>query len=250
MATVHQEWWMRYIRQPSDQRSIAPVLGLTFLAILSNPVLNDYTWGRTIEVALVGASAVVALTRTGAHGSLRHGAEAVVVVTTVVAAVAPNLTMVGPEHWFQAAAAALFVLLLVVTPIVILLRLLLRPRITVDTLAGALTAYLQIGIFFGALYRFVDDVSGTPFFAQQTVPGELQFQYFSFVTMTTVGYGDLTPATPWGQTLASLEAVIGQVFLVTVVALTVSNLGRSLPHRHAVDDPAGGAPEPGQAEAR
>ena len=265
MAKAHEEWWRRYIRQPSEQRSIAPVLGLTLLAMVSTPILNDYGWGRSVEVALVGASAIVALVRTGAHGSLRHGAQAIVGATTLLAVVAPNLPTLDADQALQALAAGLFVLLLLVTPIVILLRMMLRPRITVDTLAGALSAYLQIGIFFGALYRFVYLVSDEPFFAQKVAPGAMNFQYFSFITMTTVGYGDLTPATAWGQTLATMEAVIGQVFLVTVVALTVANLGRELPHRrglHAAtpdapsDDPDGadagdrGDPAPPQADAR
>jgi voltage-gated potassium channel Kch len=59
------------------------------------------------------------------------------------------------------------------------------------------------------------------------------FQYFSFITLTTVGYGDLTPGTELGQLLASLEALTGQLFLVSVVALVVGNLGRDLPHRRA-----------------
>jgi hypothetical protein len=252
MAKRHEEWWRRYLRQPSEQRSIAPVLGLTLLAMLSVPILSDYSWGRSIEVALVGASAILALTRTGAHGSIRHGAEAIVVATTILAGVVPNIQGNEPDQTLQAAAAGLFVLLLLVTPMVIMLRLLLRPKVTVDTLAGALSAYLQIGIFFGALYRFVYIVSDTAFFAQKVGPGEMNFQYFSFITMTTVGYGDLTPATAWGQTLATMEAVIGQVFLVTVVALTVANLGRALPHRAEVeerleDDAGDGA---AQAEAR
>jgi voltage-gated potassium channel Kch len=121
----------------------------------------------------------------------------------------------------------------------VLVRLMLRPRITVDTLAGALTAYLQIGVFFGALYLFValiGDTSG--FFAQTATPGYSDFDYFSLITLTTVGYGDLTPATRMGQALASIEAVAGQVFLVTVVALTVSNLGRPTRRRAADEDPS------------
>jgi hypothetical protein len=211
------------------------VLGLTLLAMVATPALSNYGWGRTVVVALVGASATLALTRTGAHGALRHTAEAIVVFTTVVASIVPSISSLAQGHWLQVVAAGLFVLLLLITPITILLRLMLRPRITVDTLAGALTAYLQIGIFFGALYRFVSLVDTQQFFTQVTNPLANEFQYFSFITMTTVGYGDLTPATATGQTLAIMEAIIGQVFLVTVVALTVSNLGRDLPHRVGLD---------------
>ncbi len=235
MPPRHQEWWSRYLRRPSEQKSIAPVLGLTILAMIATPALSRYGWGRTVVVALVGASATMALTRTGAHGALRHAAEAIVVFTTVAAAIVPSVTSLNEGHWLQIVAAGLFVLLLLITPITVLLRMMLRPKITVDTLAGALTAYLQIGIFFGALYRFVSLVDSQQFFAQVARPVANEFQYFSFITMTTVGYGDLTPATTTGQTIAIMEAIIGQVFLVTVVALTVSNLGRDLPHRVGLD---------------
>ncbi len=241
MLTAHHRWWERYLRQPSEQKSIAPVLGLTLLALISTPLLNDYEWGRTVEVALVGGSAVVALVRTGAHSGFRRGAEVLVGLTTLAAAVGPHLGK-GDHSGLQIATAGLFVLLLLVTPLVVMMRLLLRPKITVDTLAGALSAYLQIGIFFGALYRFVSLIqSNQQFFAQTAHPDALAFQYFSFITMTTVGYGDYTPITPTGQTLATMEAVVGQVFLVTVVALTVSNLGRELPHRRGLhlDEPPG-----------
>ncbi len=50
--------------------------------------------------------------------------------------------------------------------------------------------------------------------------------YFSFTTLTTLGYGDLTPAGDVGRMLAITEALIGQVYLVTIVALIVTNLGR------------------------
>ncbi|MEZ5349172.1 MAG: potassium channel family protein [Microthrixaceae bacterium] len=59
----------------------------------------------------------------------------------------------------------------------------------------------------------------------------MDFQFFSFVTLTTLGYGDLVPGTEVGQSLSMVEAVLGQVFLVTVVAMAVGNLGATLPHR-------------------
>ena len=58
-----------------------------------------------------------------------------------------------------------------------------------------------------------------------------QCLYFSFTTLTTVGYGDLTARTDLGHTLAVFEALIGQIYLVTVVSLIVSNLGRARPNR-------------------
>ena len=223
-GVVHFHRLRRFVR-PSEQKSISPVLGITLVAMLLSPLLTENSWSRGMEVALIGLSAVVALHRTGTRAVIRHAGIAIVVLATVVAAAIPVAqTSAGT---LTQLAAGLFALLLLVTPVLVMVRLMLRPRITIDTLAGALTAYLQIGIFFGALYLFVSLVTDpSPFFAQTTAPGYSDFEYFSFITMTTVGYGDLTPATHIGQTLATFEAVGGQVFLVTVVALTVSNLGR------------------------
>lgn len=220
---------------PSEQKSIAPVLGLTVLAMTLSPLLGDNNLGRGVEVAMIGTSAVVALHRTGVHRAIRRVAIVVVVLATVVAASIPVLHD-GTSGALEVTAVGLFVGLLLITPVLVMVRLMLRPRITVDTLAGALTAYLQIGIFFGALFLFVAMVTfPTHFFAQTSSIVYSDYEYFSFITMTTVGYGDLTPATRIGQTLASIEAVAGQVFLVTVVALTVSNLGR--PIRKRADEP-------------
>ncbi|UDY34714.1 potassium channel family protein [Dermatobacter hominis] len=230
---------LRRFVQPSEQKSIAPVLGLTLLAMLLSPFLSNYNWSRALEVALIGVSAIVALARTGAHPAVRRTGTAIVVLATLAGATIP-VVHDASTGTVEVLAAGLFALLLLVTPMLVMVRLMLRPRITVDTLAGALTAYLQIGIFFGALYLFIALVGGpSDFFAQTTSPAYSDFEYFSFITMTTVGYGDLTPATRLGQTLATIEAVTGQVFLVTVVALTVSNLGR--PTRRG--DPAGGGPD-------
>ncbi len=234
MVRSVRERWHDYLRRPSEQRSIAPVLLLTVLAILLTPVVGDSLAGRTSIIGLVGVAAVMALVRTGAHTRLRTAAVIAVVIAMLAAGSVNTATDIGTGTWPAIAAAAIFTLLLLITPTVVLLRLLLRPRITLDTLAGALTAYLQIGIFFGSLYRLIDLVEPAAFFTGSLVPDAQTFQYFSFITLTTVGYGDLTPATPVGQTLAMCEAIFGQVFLVTVVALTVSNLGKSIPHRRGL----------------
>lgn len=62
-------------------------------------------------------------------------------------------------------------------------------------------------------------------FAQHTAESTKNFLYFSFVTITTVGYGDLTAASNLGRSLAIAEALTGQIYLVTVVAAIVGGLG-------------------------
>ena len=93
---------------------------------------------------------------------------------------------------------------------------------------GVLCVYLLIGMAFGFAYGIISAARRRHFFAQIHGGDQADFLYFSFVTMTTTGFGDLTAAKDFGRSLAVTEALIGQIYLVTVVALIVSNLGR--PH--------------------
>ncbi len=88
-------------------------------------------------------------------------------------------------------------------------------------MAGVLCVYLLIGSAFAFAYGIVSAVENGPFFAQQPDGDISDFLYFSFVTLTTTGYGDLTAAQDFGRSLAITEALIGQIYLVTVVALIV-----------------------------
>jgi hypothetical protein len=115
---------------------------------------------------------------------------------------------------------------LLAAPIVIIRRIRSHARIDTETIAASLCIYLLAGIFFAYVYRVIDAIDGQ-FFVQKVGTAAVDFVYFSFVTMTTLGYGDLTPRTSLGRMLAISEALLGQIYLVAVVALLVGNLGRA-----------------------
>ncbi|HKJ36401.1 MAG TPA: potassium channel family protein, partial [Solirubrobacterales bacterium] len=99
-------------------------------------------------------------------------------------------------------------------------------RITLQTVAGGLCLYLLLGLAFAFTFNLTEDVSGDPFFANSMSGTPNDFLYFSLATLTTTGYGDFSAATEAGRALAVTEALAGQIYLVTVVALIVGNLGR------------------------
>ena len=96
--------------------------------------------------------------------------------------------------------------------------------VTVAVLAGVLCLYLLVGLFFAFTYIAVQNLGGAPFFANGDGATSTRWLYFSFVTMTTVGCGDFTARTNLGHTLAVTEALLGQIYLVTVVAAIVGRL--------------------------
>lgn len=98
--------------------------------------------------------------------------------------------------------------------------------VDLEVVLGALCAYLFIGAYFAFLYDVMAHLSKSPFFAQPGADGKLNYLYFSFITLTTTGYGDLSPAFGPGQMIAVTEAVIGQLYLVSVVAIVVSAFGK------------------------
>ena len=97
--------------------------------------------------------------------------------------------------------------------------------VDLEVVLGALCAYLYIGAYFAFLYDVMANLSKSPFFAQPGADSKLNYLYFSFITLTTTGYGDISPAFGPGRMIAVTEAVIGQLYLVSVVAIVVSAFG-------------------------
>lgn len=98
-------------------------------------------------------------------------------------------------------------------------------RVSADTLAGAVCVYLLLGASFGLLYYSIEllapgsfSVSATP---ASAAGAWAELHYFSFVTLTTVGYGDLSPLTDQARSLAIVEGIAGQLYLAVLVARLV-----------------------------
>jgi hypothetical protein len=116
--------------------------------------------------------------------------------------------------WLAATFAASYTIMIGLCFPAILRHAFTHRRISLNTVAAALAAYLMIGLIFTSAFRFVEIVD-SPFFSQTNV-NPFTYEYFSFVTLSTVGYGDFTPAgDAAGPALEKLlEGVFGQIFLV------------------------------------
>ncbi len=112
------------------------------------------------------------------------------------------------------------------------------PVVDIRVVINAVTVYLMLGLVFAYLFIAVAGFE-EQFFVQGPQPNTV-YLYFSYITLATIGYGDFTPAANPGRFLAVAEGLMGQLYLVTILALIVSNLGRQ---RRNVEDAADAAAE-------
>ena len=208
------------------------VLVMTILVVVLIPIDAAFRGGGVVTVAAIGLLVFTTMSRSKVSHGLRLASAALIGIAFVLAIVltATDDTAEARKFtWLAATFAASYSIMITLCFMAVLRHAFTRRRISLNTVAAALAAYLMIGLIFTSAFRFVEIVAG-PFFTQTNV-NSFSFEYFSFITLSTVGYGDFTPANDAGRTLAMLEGVFGQIFLVTIVALVVSNLGVE---RHAL----------------
>jgi hypothetical protein len=122
------------------------------------------------------------------------------------------------ELWVFITATVLYFM----APIAIVRHIAFRPAVDQETMLGALCAYLLFGMAFAFTYRLIGAAQSAAFFGASGVGTLSQDLFFSFVTLTTTGYGNLVPAHNPGQSIAVFEALLGQLFLVTAVGKIVT----------------------------
>ena len=194
--------------------------GLIVASIIALSAGGDHQIGEMIIVIVQSATLLVILYASQVSARTLRLASIVVSVAALGTMVAIGLDRqsIGP--------GLIGSLLALAGPIVIFRRVRQHARIDLETVAASLCIYLLAGLFFALVYRVIEGI-GDPFFVQTATARATDFVYFSFTTITTLGYGDLTPAHSLGKMLAVSEALFGQLYLVSVVALLVGNLGRS-----------------------
>jgi hypothetical protein len=202
--------------------------GLLLLAILTafgvEGIASPGEWQEILITVLLSVTLLLALWAASVRPVI---VRATMIVATAV--VAFSVVEAATGHSQGVGYRFANMLLVVLAPPAIILGVVrsLRARgaVTVEAVFGVLCLYILVGMFFAFLYGAIDRI-GPEFFAQGVQATTSTCLYFSFTTLTTVGYGDLTAATNLGHTLSVTEALLGQIYLVTVVSVFVGNLSR------------------------
>jgi hypothetical protein len=199
------------------------VLGLIIVAIFFVMAAPHGDGARFVSVTLQAAVLVAAVIASKAHPWVIRLSVAAAIAGIAGSAAA----LFGSGQFGNSTAGVVALLYVLLTPPAIATGVVKQFReeggVTIHSMFGVICLYLLVGLIFGVTYATVQDISGTDFFIGGQA-GRDDFLYFSFATLTTVGYGDLVAATNLGRSLAITEALVGQIYLVTIVALIVSRM--------------------------
>jgi Ion channel len=202
--------------------------GIVLLAITVPIVFSlaapDAAWARALSVVLFAVAIVISLRVAQARRRVQILAFALLLAASVGAIV----DVIVSDNGTVGVARAIVGVLIALAPFAmargVVRHLRASRQVTLDAVYGAVAIYLMIGAFFATIDAAVGALGSAPFFNQTPHASFEEYLYFSYVTQATVGYGDFTPGHSLGRALAIAEALIGQLYLVTVLALLVSNI--------------------------
>ncbi len=197
-----------------------------------------------LRLALLAVILLTAMRIRGAGGSRTALAVGIVVGALVAGGVAYRL---GSGRLSVSLVSSAVLVLVIASMVVILRELWHRPVVDVHTVAGALTVYLLLAQLFATVHQLCAALFGLPYLnGVPSVVDASKYLYFSVITLATVGYGDITPASDTARAVAMAEALVGQLYLVAVVGTVVGNISgtrRPAPDSSARDE--AGAPTGG-----
>jgi len=209
---------------PIWQQTPAPGrYGALLLLLIVSYLLSAFFTGRWVEALQVVVFTAAALLALRSSPVPRRAVRLLLIIAFVGVPVFFALSLSTGTGDVGTGVANIWTGVVLLAAVVMIVRRVLGfGTVTMQSIYGALSAYLIIGLMFAAFFAAIYHLSGDPFFAPGEPNNTQTFQYFSFTTLTTLGYGDFTAAGNSGRAVAVLEALTGQVFLATLVARLVA----------------------------
>lgn len=203
--------------------------GLLLALLLTALVLTGLD-GRPARTAVAVVNSLVLLVVFRGRGTLSKGRLAVLVGLAAVGWV--TASALDPDEAVGASAWLVQAGLLAIIVVVVAQRIVEHEQVTAQTIAGALSLYVLIGLLFGMVYGATEALTDDTMLMGADGSRDDPI-YYSFVTLTTLGFGDVTSLSDVVRRITVVEAIVGQVFLATLVARLVSVYGTDRGQRSA-----------------
>ena len=217
-------------RVSSLKGTFVPLLVALMVVLVIAPVAEDWPVVASVLVTVLLVTGVLAVHE---HSLLRRGMVVAVVITLVLRWLAH---VHGEEHRslviVSHLALGIYMLLLTGISVAAVLR---RERVTGDTILGAVCGYILIAYVFTFGYAVIEDLNPGNFSSSLVLPeydgakighGTPELLYYSFVTLTTVGYGDIVPATPVARIITICEVFIGYIMLGGLLSIFTNKMAK------------------------
>ncbi|HSS05195.1 MAG TPA: ion channel [Solirubrobacterales bacterium] len=235
---MNRERWRQRAQRASDAFGLVLLLVMTTYVLAS--VFSNRGWSAVLLTIATSATSVVALVSSHARPLFVRRTLVFALLAIVLAAIE---AITGGRPWLSA-ANFIEIVLLAVAMAAVLRRVVTSGDVSSRTILGAISVYASLGLLFTWAYNLIDRIEGGGFFEGVAAPSGSDFLFFSYTTLTTTGYGNLVPAGQVGRMVSGLEMMLGQIFLVTLVAGLVSlwrpgeGLQRRRERRHGGEAPA------------
>ncbi len=198
------------------------VLVLVLASVCAQALIDvrDQPVGALFTRAISGLALVLAVRAGGVSRRWRRVADLVVILSLVVNSLLVVIDLTSTSSGSASNYGVMWLLTAALVPVAVAGRVLRHRQVTVETIMGAVAAYVQIAVAYSLLLQALDAVTAGDLFGE-AVP-TTTYTYISLETITTLGYGDYIATTNLGRLMLVSEALVGQVYLVVFVALIVS----------------------------
>jgi hypothetical protein len=215
VRTEEREW-----SRIRDQFGV--VLVLLIVTVFYSISAPNEPWAWLATTVTLAATLTLAMIASGARKRVVAGGIALAASSLLMSTVI-TLTQEDARRYLSVAS----LLLTMLATGAIIRRMRVHTEINMLTILAAVCIYVLLGMSFAFIFECIGEFGSRPFFAAHEAGTRSDYTYFSFVTMATVGYGDLTAQGGLGRAFAVTEGLLGQIYLVTAVAALVGNLGRT-----------------------
>jgi hypothetical protein len=226
MKTIVKQYWLR-----GDRFLVLLILlvgTMLLVPMVGSPLVQKILWDACLTLVFVAAALA------NRH---RQRIFTTAVVLAVIAIALAWSRLVTDYAELRVLGLVADVVFFAFTAVMILAAVVRDRMGSTQAISGAVCVYLLLGLGWAHGYLLIEQAESEPFrFTERRVDSAdasgdqrtalSQMIYYSFVTMTTLGYGDVTPRTPLAQTVTWMQAVTGQLFLAVLIARLVSELPR------------------------